>query len=301
MMVSVSLIYVQLSYKKEFSLKETGIRSSRDSTLITRGQYLVMGPSHCWTCHTSSGIKNFQTSAHTSLSGGLKVELPFGTIYTPNITPDSETGIGAYSDEQLARAIRHSVKHDNTAMVPFMTFNTMSDYDISAIISYLRSIKPVKNRVPATELNILGKVVARFALKPVLTEAPKYVKPDTTAAYGQYLAVSVANCVGCHTLRGKTGEFIGSQFAGGYQMPVKGGVFATPNLTPDAKTGVIASWTVNDFIGRFAAGETFPDSPMPWKSFQSFKKEDLKALYYFLQSLEPVKNDVQPFIPTAPE
>jgi mono/diheme cytochrome c family protein len=293
------LLYIQFSYKKEFQIPETGIRSSDDSASIGRGRYLVTGPSHCWTCHAADGVKNVQNGTKLGLSGGLEIKLPFGTLYTPNITPDEATGIGRYSDEMLARAIRNSVKHDNTAMVPFMTFNTMSDQDISAIISYLRSIEPINNPVPENELNILGKIVARFVLKPSQPVAPKYIAPDTTASYGEYLAVSVANCVGCHTQRGKTGEFIGEKFSGGYHMPVQNGIFGTPNLTPDRETGVMASWTVNDFIRRFETGAAFPNSPMPWKSFQSFTKNDLKALYYFFQSLKPVKNDVTRFTPAT--
>ncbi|MCF0074220.1 cytochrome c [Dyadobacter sp. CY261] len=289
------LLYVQFSYKKEFEVPETGIRSSRDAAVIARGRYLVMGPSHCWTCHAADGVTNVQNGTKLGLSGGLEIKLPFGTLYTPNITPDSATGIGSYSDEMLARAIRNSVKHDNTAMVPFMTFNTMSDQDISAIISYLRRIEPISHAVPENDLNILGKIVARFVLKPSQPTAPSYIAPDTTAEYGKYLAISVANCVGCHTQRGKTGEFIGKEFSGGYQMPVENGIFGTPNLTPDKETGILASWTVNDFIKRFETGAAFPNSPMPWKSFQSFTKNDLKALYYFFQSLEPVKNQVPRF------
>ncbi|ACT96469.1 c-type cytochrome [Dyadobacter fermentans] len=293
------LLYVQFSYRQKFSTAPTGIRASNSPEAIARGRYLVTGPGHCESCHAPDGTERLQTGSLKGLIGGLEIKLPFGIIYTPNLTPDKATGIGKYSDEVLASALRHSVKHDGTALIPFMSYNTMSDEDIAAVISYLRSIRPVPNDVPEHDLNILGKIVHRFALKPFQAgEAPpKSVVPDTTARYGKYLALSVGNCAGCHTNRGKTGDFIGAQFAGGYRMPAKTGTYGTPNLTPDPETGTIAQWSVTDFIKRFRQGALFPDSPMPWKSFGVLTDNDLKALYYFLQSLEPVKNAVPRYTP----
>ena len=293
-LVGTFLIYVQLTYQQKFHPAPTGIRASTDPAVIARGRYLVTGPGHCESCHAPDGTERLQTGSVKGMIGGLEIKLPFGTVYTPNLTPDRATGIGSYSDEMLASAFRHSLKHDGTALVPFMANNTMSDADIAAVISYLRSIQPVPNMVPENDINMLGKIMKRFALKPYQTSepAPRSVQADTTADYGKYLALSVGNCAGCHTNRGKTGEFIGSQFAGGYQMPGKTGTFGTPNLTPDPETGAIAHWSVSDFIKRFRQGAVFPDSPMPWKSFGAMTDNDLKALYYFLQSLEPVKNTV---------
>jgi len=112
--------------------------------------------------------------------GGNPLETPFATFYTPNITPDEETGIGNFTDEQLARAIRHNINHNSRAMVGFMTFNGMSDEDISAVISYLRSTPPIRNVVPEHEYNIVGKVLVRFLIKPVSAKA---FYNGTTIAY----------------------------------------------------------------------------------------------------------------------
>ena len=302
--VSVFLIYVQISYKKEFDVPETGIRASKDSSVIARGKYLVMGPGHCWNCHAPDGETNLQSGSKVGMIGGKEFKLPFGVLYSPNITSDTATGIGAFSDEMLAQAIRYSVRPDKTALVPFMSYNGMSDDDIQAVISYLRTTRPVRNKVKENSINVIGKAVVRFVLKPVFSDpAPRAsLQPDTTAEYGNYLATSVGNCVGCHTRRDKnTGEFSGSKFAGGYQISVSNGTFTTPNLTPHATTGAIVNWRPGDFVQRFRTGAVYPQTPMPWKSFQTLTDNDLKALYYYFKSLKPVDNKVIVFQQKVPD
>jgi hypothetical protein len=132
----IGISYMEFTYNSyTFEVPPTGIRASKDAKVIERGKYLAMGPAHCCNCHAADGETNLQTGTRTGMSGGLPFKLPFGTIYSPNITPDAETGIGSYSDEQLARVIRHSVKHDNTALIPFMSFNGMNDPDIIFLLS----------------------------------------------------------------------------------------------------------------------------------------------------------------------
>src|SRR5687767_807880 len=136
-----------------------------------------------------------------------------------------------------------------------MPFHNMSDEDLTAVISYLRAQKPVRNEVPENELNVMGKLVNAFMVKPVGPdgEVPKKVTKDSTAAYGKYIAISVAECNGCHTKRDLAGKFIGEPFAGGNE--IEG--FMTPNLTPDS-TGRIFKWTKEDFIKRFRTGSIIP-------------------------------------------
>src|SRR6185369_13982449 len=92
--------------------------------------------------------------------------IPPGTFYTPNLTPDPKTGIGRRTDEQLVGMIRHSVRADGRAAVPFMEYNGLSDEDVVALISYLRSQPPVRNAVPAHQLNLMGKAVMAFMIRP---------------------------------------------------------------------------------------------------------------------------------------
>jgi cytochrome c553 len=152
------------------------------------------------------------------------------------------------------------------------------------------------------EPNTLGMVLNAFVFKPVGPEgeAPKTTPAPGTVEYGKYLAYSVANCRGCHTNRDlQTGAYIGPEFAGGFAMPIDGKENAfcvTPNLTPDPETGRMATWTEERFIERFRGGKTIKASHMPWGPFKSFSDADLKAIYAFLKTLKPIKNETGPTI-----
>ena len=262
------------------------IIASTDSAVIARGKHLVYSSAHCIDCHNKQNSDSLiNLGQEVPLSGGVAFELPVGKIYTKNITPDKETGIGRYSDGEIARALRYGVHPNGTAVFDFMPFHNTSDEDLTAIISYLRAQKPVKNRVPDHELNAIGKAVNAFMIKPVgpTGEVPKVVKPDTTAVYGKYLALSVAECSGCHTKRNLAGEFTGASFAGGNEIDG----FITPNLTPDS-SGKIFNWSKELFIERFRMGKLIPKSPMPWNSFKRMTDDELTAIYHFLRTLKPV-------------
>ncbi len=295
-LVSVFLLYVQLTYRQTYQAPATGLRASTDSAIITRGKYLVMGPAHCWTCHVEDPTKVDLTQGLPAMSGGMELPLPLiATLRTPNITSDKRTGIGRYTDEQLARVIRYNITPNGHALIPFMTYNSMSDADIVAIISYLRSTKPVTKAVPVHDITLLGKVLMRFMIKPNLSGAHQAYAttiPDTTAQYGKYLANSVSNCNGCHTQRGPAGEYTSKPFAGGEKKELPTATFVVPNLTPDPKTGRIYGWSQQAFINRFRAGKAYPEEFMPWEAYQQMSDNDLKAIYNYLKTLEPVENKI---------
>jgi len=119
------------------------------------------------------------------LSGGLRIELkPLGAVYSKNLTPDTETGIGRYSDAQVARMMRWGVRPDGRAsLYPMMPFGDMSEDDLVAIISYLRAQPPVKNAVPANEWTLMGKVVRSFVgiAKPRTSINPPQTAPPSGA------------------------------------------------------------------------------------------------------------------------
>lgn len=296
-------VYVQTSWDKNFEAPYPEISASTDSAVIARGQYLAFGPGHCAYCHIPADkLKDVAAGRVVPLSGGWEMAIPPGTFRAPNITPDMETGIGSFTDAELARTLRHMVKHNNKFMLPVMEFTEMSDEDITAVISFLRTQEPVKNAVPPSEFSFLGKALLAFgAIKP---QGPKKTPPvsvpvDSTASYGSYLANNVANCVGCHTARDmKTGAFTGPAFAGGFAMPAEydpemaGYMFLSPNLTPDPETGVIALWDEETFVERFQYGRLQPGSPMPWEAFAMMNEMELKALFRYFNSLEPQVSSV---------
>ncbi len=294
--------FISLSWNKEFTTEYPNITASSDSAVIAHGKYLANGPAHCVFCHVPvERINEVAQGKEVPMTGGMEFKIPPGTFTTPNLTPDPETGIGKLTDGEIARALRYSVNHRNKLMVPYMAFQEMSDEDIKAIISYLRSQQPVKHEVKPSEYTFLGKAVVAFGL--IKPEGPKNIPPksvtiDTTAAYGKYLANSVANCVGCHTERDmKTGEFIGPDFAGGLKFEPdafsKGYSFISPNITPDVETGAMTGWDEPLFIDRFHAGRLVEGSPMPWEAFSRMNDADLKALYRYLESLGPVHNGIE--------
>lgn len=300
LILGVSLI-IAFRQNKKYDAPYPAIKSSTDSTVIARGKYLVYGPAHCADCHAKQGTEEIVNSgAEVDLPGGRDFKLPIGHVYARNITPDKETGIGNIPDETIARSLRYGVGHDGRAIFDFMPFHDLSDADLTAIISFIRTIKPVKNKVPENNMNLLGMIVKAFVIKPVgpTGTAPKQVTADSTAEYGRYLAMSVANCHGCHTDRDlKTGAFIGEPFAGGFKMESiidpEHYICESPNLTPDKETGHIYGWTEEMFHTRIRKGKLIKHSPMPWGPFSRMSDLEIAAIYKFLQTVKPVHKKIE--------
>jgi len=293
LLFGILAVSVAFMHDRKWDAPYPDIKASTDSAVIARGKYLVMGPAHCADCHAAPGTEAaVDKGEEVPLQGGRYFSIPPGKIYPPNITPDM-TGIGKLKDEEIARSLRYGVGYDGRNFLDFMPFHNTSDEDLTAIISYLRTATPVKNEVPKTEYSILGKTLMSFAIKPVgpTGDVPKSVPRDSTAEYGKYLAVSVANCYGCHTERDlKTGEFVGQPFAGGFEMDLGDEyIFITPNITTDQKTGRIHGWSEEKFISRFREGKKIANSPMPWGPFSRLDEIDLKAIYRYMQTVEPVE------------
>lgn len=297
--------FVQLSWDKKFEAATPDFKATTDSAVIARGKHLAFGPAHCSTCHVPlDKIDTVEAGYYMPLSGGWELAIPPGVFRAPNITPDKETGIGNMTDGQIARSLRYSVNRNEGCLFPFMPFQELSDADLTAIISFLRSQPAVQHPVAASELSFLGKALMAFGA--IVPESPKKtplktVTEDTTIAYGHYLANSVANCNGCHTKRDfKTGKFIGLPFAGGTVFEPDrfsmGKGFVTPNLTPSKTTGIMANWTEESFVTRFRAGKLHKGSPMPWGAFGRMTDLELKAIYRYLQSLEPVENKIEQIV-----
>ena len=266
------------------------LSASTDTAIIARGRYLALGPAHCVDCHTPPGAAPF--------SGGVKFVLPVGEFYTPNVTPDSTTGIGRYSDPEIARMLRYGVRPHGRAAVPFMQFERMSDEDIVAIISYLRSNQPVKNAVRNQQPNLLGKTIMTFVIKPnpLDNKAPKLSPPTApTVERGEYLVNYVAECAGCHTLRDlRTGAYTGPHLGGGFDFPSDVDptmVFTPPNLTNDP-TGMTGRMTEDVFVARFRQGMLIKESIMPWKAFSTMHEDDIRAMYRYIRTVPPVSNAV---------
>ena len=302
LIIVVLIGYVQISWNKTYEAPYPEITASNDPIMIERGKYLAFGPSHCAVCHVPMNkIMEVDNGLKIPLSGGWEEAFPgFGTFRAPNLTPDPETGIGKLSDAQLARTIRYGVKSDGHLLAPFMEFQGMSDEDLTAVISFLRSQEPVKHKVDPSEMGFVARALVAFGVmkpKGPASTPPKSVPQEPTAAYGKYLANNVGNCRGCHIKMDDQGNQIGADFAGGgVFLPgafSEGYTFVSPNLTPDKSTGVMAQWDEEFFVDRFRGGRLLKGSPMPWGLFSRMDETDLKALFQYLHSLEPVENKIE--------
>lgn len=276
--------------------------ASRDSAIVDRGHYLVRTVAPCASCHgdPAQSAANAQ-GVEVPLVGGFEFAIPPGKFYTRNLTPDSATGLGAVSDRAIARALRFGVGHDGRALLPFMEMQGLSDDDLQAVVSYLRTQAPVNHPVPNHQYNTLGKVIrATVMSKPIgpsstpLAHSPRGASVET----GRYLVESVALCWSCHTERSQvTGAFTGPRFGGtkGFIEPTDPAhTWSPPNITSDPETGRLGRLTEDQFVARFRQGRILPGSPMPWQAFSKMNEEDLRAIYQYLKTVPAVKRDNGP-------
>jgi mono/diheme cytochrome c family protein len=299
LVVAAFAIYVASRQNLHYEHASPAIAASTDSAVIARGHYLVRIAGPCAGCHGDmKQIEALQAGAEVPLSGGFTFDIPPGKFHVPNITSDLETGIGRIPDSLIARALRFGVKHDGRPLLSFMEFQGMSDEDLTAVISYLRTQPPVVHLVPAHEPNLLGRALLATALsKPVgPTSPPPAVSPHgATVENGRYLVENVSLCGSCHTQRDPaSGAFTGHRFGGSTGMtddfnPKRS--WSPPNITSGGKLGQL---TEDQFVARIHAGRVIPGSPMPWQNFQRMNDEDLRAIYKFITSMPPSTADVGP-------
>jgi len=275
----------------------------RTPARLERGRYLVEGPAHCFMCHSESDWSPLAKGQPLpGLKGGGRVWADYGLpfLFSPNITPDPETGAGKWTDDMLARAIREGVGHDGRALflMPWEAFRSFSDEDLASVVVYLRSIPPVKRALPTSDV----PEPIRASLKPEPLTAP-VPAPDlsTPVKRGEYL-VTVGQCAGCHSAYDQNQAPIpGMQFAGG--LPLRGGWgdVTTPNLTQDPSG--IPYYTEDLFVEVIRTGQVKArvlNPIMPRSYFKNMTDEDLKAIFAYLKTVPPVKHRVSNVDPPKP-
>ncbi|HEY5616002.1 MAG TPA: c-type cytochrome, partial [Bacteroidota bacterium] len=154
------VIFINATWNNPIDRAVSTRTASMDSVSIARGEFLFKYGNTCWGCHSATQHPDAPPS------GGMPFDLTnvgpgFGIFYTPNITPDEETGIGRWSDGQIVRAIREGIRHDGTPLFPLMpvaTLKGVSDDDVFAMVSYLRSIPPVNNKVTPHDIRFPTKM-----------------------------------------------------------------------------------------------------------------------------------------------
>jgi mono/diheme cytochrome c family protein len=299
----VAVAYAAVAYRKTWDIPIPNIRASNDPAVIARGRYITYGPARCADCHVPDAVRpQLVRGEEVPLTGGPGETTYIGSWTAPNLTPDQATGIGAVSDGQLARLLRHGVNREGRLALPFMdSYADLTEADLVAVISFLRSLPPAPGVPPSSRVNILGKLALAYFLEPYgpVSTPAAHLEPEATPAYGAYIATTLAGCRTCHTARDlRTGAYISPFFSGGLAFRSRaqpGFMYVSPNITPDA-TGRIAGLSEDAFVRRFRQGLTIADSPMPWGSFTRMSDTDTRAVYRFLQSLPPVDRDNGPTI-----
>lgn len=270
---------------------------------LARGKYLVQNVTLCILCHSEH---NFKAPGAPVIEGallaGAHIEeegLP-GDVYSANLTPDPETGAGAWSDDQWARAIREGIGHDGRALFPMMPyehFRSMSDDDVAAVVVYLKTVQPVKHRQPSTKLtfpvNYLIKTVPEPLTAPV--SEPDRSTPEKRGAY----LVEMATCADCHSPSDDQGQAIpGLDFSGGNVFVGPWGSVASANVTPDVSG--ISYFDEKQFIRVMRTGMVGARtlSPvMPTALFRGMTDGDVSDIFAYLKTLKAVHHRVDNNLP----
>lgn len=300
-------LYVGSRQHLTFDAPYPKVVASTDSAVVERGRYIVRNAAPCAACHGDPAQRTaYMSGADTPLIGGFVFDIPPGKFYPRNLTPDPETGLGNVGDSAIARALRYGVGHDGRALLPFMEMQGLSDDDLVAVVSYLRTQAPVRNVVPPHYFNLMGKVVKATAMSHPRgpSSTPPAVAPrGASLETGRYLVESVALCWACHTERSQvTGALTGPKFGGtkGFQEaddPTRS--WSPPNITSDKETGRLGLLTEDQFVARFRQGRVIPGSPMPWQAFARLSEDDLRSIYRYLKSVPAVKRDNGPVMVTV--
>ena len=290
-----------------------GASNQAQTDEITHGKYIV-SIAGCADCHTPLKAEYADPTKWTPdqikviafnaagildqskvLAGGRAFDLgPLGILFTRNLTPDKDTGLGDWTDEQIKTAIKTGVEKDGTILFPVMpyhTYNGMSDADVDAVVAYLRTINAVSNSVPPHPMSTEGMPTPPYTTGLVAPD------PSDKAARGDYLVNHVLSCTDCHTpVDPSTGAPIMEKYLGGGQ-PYEGpwGIVYGGNITPDKETG-IGDWTEEDIKRALTTGVNKQGRRlilMPWFVYSNLTAEDADAVAYYLKNVLPaVKNEV---------
>ncbi|RUO38008.1 alcohol dehydrogenase [Aliidiomarina taiwanensis] len=263
-----------------------------DPELIAKGEYYAR-VADCVACHTAPGGKPF--------AGGLGMQTPLGAIYSTNITPDPETGIGNYSYADFERAVRRGVRPDNVSLYPAMpsvSYMIAKDDEIEAMYAYFMSaVEPVRQDNQASTIPWPANMRWPLAWWQLIFAQPREFAEDPTLTaqqnHGAYLVEGLAHCGACHTPRGigfqekslsnrDSEQFLaGSVLEGWYAKSLR-------------NEGVgLAIWSEDEIVEFLRTGRTHHTaafgsmSDVVEKSTQYFTDEDLQAIASFLKTLQP--------------
>ena len=304
--ITAALIYVDLSGIPHYPPGKIELKLDVTPERAARGRRTVQ--LLCVACHLDI--------ATGSLAGKPMPDLPpqFGVAHSANITRDLETGIGAWTDGEIAYLLRTGVTRDGRYTPPWMVkLPKIADEDLEDLIAFLRSddplVRPVKAKRSPSKPSLLTKVLSRIAFKPLPYPAAAIAAPNPSdrVAYGRYLVQSRAICYPCHSADfAKIDDFVPEQSAGylggGNAMPdMNGRIVKTANITPDPETG-IGKWSEDDFVRLIRFGVR-PDRSVivyPMVPFPELSDDEARAIFAYLRTVPPIKNAVPRPVAIAP-
>lgn len=267
---------------------------------LARGKYLVEGPMACFHCHTEHDLSSPELPIiETKKGAGWVMPIPeLNNIPSRNITPDIETGIGGWSDDEIARAIREGVRRDGSALfpvMPYLNYASLDDEDVKSIVVYLRTIPAVRNTVPTRSLPGPLEYIVKTMPKPLTTPQPSH-PASTPEDRGKYLT-TIAECKSCHTPTDDQGiPLPGLEFGGGGSFGGAGTavpkVFSR-NLTSDPSG--IAHYDESLFMETIRTGRIggrMLSHVMPFAFLRNMTDDDLRDVFAYLKSVPPVQHRV---------
>ncbi|NWG87324.1 MAG: c-type cytochrome [Hydrogenophilaceae bacterium] len=261
------------------------------------GEYLFRAAG-CAGCHTDGD------HAGAFLAGGRELMTPLGVFYSPNITPDKDTGIGRWQEADFLRALRHGRGPDGRhyyPSFPYAAYTRLSDADMRALWAYLKTVPPVRQANRPHELPWYLKYRSLLSAWKWLyfRPGPYLPNPVKDAAWnrGAYLAQAAAHCGECHTPRNRLGGFRIGLYLAGDKVGAEGGL--VPNITPDKETG-IGRWSRSELIDYLKTGMR-PDGDFAGglmaevvdNGLKHLSQQDIEAIATYLQSVPPVMHAVR--------
>jgi mono/diheme cytochrome c family protein len=263
--------------------------AKESADLIKLGEYLAEA-ADCGACHTVPGGKPF--------AGGLAINSPVGTIYSTNITASLGYGIGRYSEEQFAQALRRGIRSDGANLYPAMPYTSYSiftDADVQALYSYfMHQVVAVDEAGPRTDLPFPMNIRASMMGWNLLFLNTKPLQPDPGQSEswnrGRYLVQGAAHCSACHTPRGfLMQEKAEEEFAGGQVGP-----WYAPNITSDVNSG-IGSWSQDELVQYLRTGDARGKAQAAGSmgeavehSFQYLSDADLTAVATYVRTVRGI-------------
>jgi mono/diheme cytochrome c family protein len=260
--------------------------ASAQQTPVERGKYLVTTIMTCQNCHTPRGPGGM-FNVEKDLSSGLSWDEPPFKVTASNITQDKDTGLGSWTDEQIKTALRKGERPNGVrlaAVMPSDFYGIITAKDLDAIVAYLRTVKGVKQEIPAP--------VYRIALPHNIP--PGTDKPFTEADMndkvkkGFYLA-TIGHCFECHTPMGPRGrDFVNDYGKGGFEFPGPWGKSVSRNITSHKEKG-LGAWTDAEIKRAITQGISRDGSklkpPMGYPLYAKMTEADLDALVAYLRTV----------------